>query len=853
MSEMQSATHTLTRRNFLKTTTAAAAASALGGGVLASCSPQQPAEDLAATGAEAPASESTFITSQCRSNCNNGCLHKIEVRDGKMVNITKDHFPTDSYTGICLRGQSNLYRTYSAERLMYPMKRKEGTERGAGEWERISWDQAIEEIGSKLKAVIDQYGPKAVLRDCLSGCLTLASGPLPLSNRMANALGCTVPDEVNDRNAMHGSYRVMGLNNFGNELTDMLNSSMIVVWGCNPIYSEMNTWHHIRLAQEKGAKVVVIDPVKSATAHKADQYIATKYPGADVALVLAMINHCIQNDYLKHDFVMYRTNAPFLVRRDNGAMMVREGSEGGSGPTVLGVNGLPVVGSKTYPEQDYYVISAKTGEAVLWGDLAEGEEPALEGVITVNGVECDTVFTLMKDYFAQFSFEEASDQLGADVDTLRTFAEEFCTIGSVTCNVPFGIDHYQNGYLFYQALCILLGLTGNYGGEYGRDGGGLTGMLWPANPLRMVAVVDDAEPIQEIPQFELYNVFRDQKYKGENYPLRAIISAASNSMSNYAEQNRWFEDIFPNLDLWVVMDNAWTDTARHADYVLPASFWYEVEDLRTSQNLPYLTICRQVVDPLYESKPDCQIISLIMNAIDPKYSESFPVNWTPKDWVDYALDNDAARESNVTRTELEEKTAIRVIGKDENAAVQKGDPEDAFPINHGRLTLYWEDPVPRFLYNQEFTEEEIAKQHFPYFREPGEVGRSNPLREKYPLAFMQLHERFRTHTQYNAAANLLELCPEPYIRISDGAAKVRGIKDGDTVEVFNDRGRVVVKAMIDNSFPDTVVSLPKGWQRDQFIEGGYSELTTSELDPWGVGGAFYDVLCEVRLWEGKEE
>lgn len=78
----------------------------------------------------------------CSANCFQACMLNAHVRDGKVVKMSRGDYPEEIYSGCCLRGLSIPERTYSDNRLKYPLKRVEGTDRGAGEWERISWDQA---------------------------------------------------------------------------------------------------------------------------------------------------------------------------------------------------------------------------------------------------------------------------------------------------------------------------------------------------------------------------------------------------------------------------------------------------------------------------------------------------------------------------------------------------------------------------------------------------------------------------------------------------------------------------------------------------------------------------------------
>ncbi len=143
-----SSTSKLTRRSFLKaagaTSLGAAAAGSLGfgGGALAALAQE-----------EAVPENEEIVSTICSANCFQACMLNAHVRDGKVVKMSRGDYPEEIYSGCCLRGLSIPERTYSDNRLKYPLKRVEGTERGAGEWERISWDQAIDEITTQLKAI----------------------------------------------------------------------------------------------------------------------------------------------------------------------------------------------------------------------------------------------------------------------------------------------------------------------------------------------------------------------------------------------------------------------------------------------------------------------------------------------------------------------------------------------------------------------------------------------------------------------------------------------------------------------------------------------------------------------------
>ncbi|MFR1167265.1 molybdopterin dinucleotide binding domain-containing protein [uncultured Adlercreutzia sp.] len=94
-----------------------------------------------------------------------------------------------------------------------------------------------------------------------------------------------------------------------------------------------------------------------------------------------------------------------------------------------------------------------------------------------------------------------------------------------------------------------------------------------------------------------------------------------------------------------------------------------------------------------------------------------------------------------------------------------------------------------------------------------------------------------------------EIDKEPLLHISRPDADNRGIASGDVVEVFNDRGRCVVKAVVDDALPEALCYIPKGWQRSQFIEGGYQELTANRADACAGSYVYYDTAVEVKKVE----
>ena len=149
-------------RSFSRRSFVTGAAALTGAGLLAACSPQsQPEqgaegeEGLAGTGGN-----EEIYAGACDGNCAGGCYLNIHVRDGKIVRTSARELPDPAYTRICSKGLSQVGRVYSSNRLLYPMKRV--GERGSNDFERISWDEALDFIATKWKEITDQYGPGAM-------------------------------------------------------------------------------------------------------------------------------------------------------------------------------------------------------------------------------------------------------------------------------------------------------------------------------------------------------------------------------------------------------------------------------------------------------------------------------------------------------------------------------------------------------------------------------------------------------------------------------------------------------------------------------------------------------------------
>ena len=223
------------RRSFIKGAAALTAA-----GALAGCTPKTNDKDK--VDPEAPVSSDELFSGTCRGNCGGGCFLNVHVRDGQVVRTSARDMPDPQYNRICTKGLTHVGRMYGANRVLYPMKRVGA--RGSGDFERISWDEALDTIAEKWKGYTEQYGPTAIMFFLGSGNYAALSGScnsVGAYQRFVNVMGCSYCSLDVDAAVGFGSSRATGGIDLANELTDRKNAKTQIIWGNNPTISLMHT------------------------------------------------------------------------------------------------------------------------------------------------------------------------------------------------------------------------------------------------------------------------------------------------------------------------------------------------------------------------------------------------------------------------------------------------------------------------------------------------------------------------------------------------------------------------------------------------------------------------------------
>ncbi len=223
----------------------------------------------------------------------------FEVENGKLTGVrgNKDHPMTRG--GLCVKLKDYEKRHYHPDRLLHPMRRT--GPKGSKEFERISWDEALDEIITRWQAIIEEHGAQAIIPYSYLGHQGLVHG-LNGGDAFFAKLGATVCERTFCGEGSATAWALTHGPSGGVDPESFVHSKYIIIWGCNSVSTNLHHWHFVEDARKKGAKVIVIDPYKSRTAKQADWHISVR-PGTDGALAMAMINTIIEEGLGDQDYI----------------------------------------------------------------------------------------------------------------------------------------------------------------------------------------------------------------------------------------------------------------------------------------------------------------------------------------------------------------------------------------------------------------------------------------------------------------------------------------------------------------------------------------------------------------------
>ena len=825
----------LNRRTFIKGVGAITVASALGFG---------PRPEAVASTGEVPAGEGEkTVHAVCTVNCTSRCHLQGTVRDGKLVRVEPGDMPgRPGYANACLRSMSYIQRLQDENaRVMYPMKRT--SERGSGEFERISWDEAIDLIAEKLNAVTAE-DPKAASFYSFTGDLGKLSWEAP--TRYAACLGATTWDIegiMGDHGASMGMTMVFGTHRGAHDSRDYLNSKLLLVWGRNVADTHTSELRDYVAAHKNGTKIIVIDPRQCSTAAIADEWIPIK-PQTDPALALGMMNWIISNDLHAKDKLVEESVAPYLIREDNGMylrmvdgrVVESSGSDAvdetsiGTAPAAQGEAGAGAGTYVIWDEATNSAVAAPDAAAIKAGEVT----PALSGTFTVDGIECRTAFDHLVDGCAEYTPERTGEICGIEPEVVERLAREYIEAQPAGIRMGQGMQRVYHSYSPFRTvatLAMVAGYIGVPGGGASHAGGtatnkpvaGYTGPVYGFTDWS-----DTGKQANLIPSSKVYSAAVNH----DPVPINFLWIANSNFINMSPDSNRIINEVLPAIDFIVTADPWWTWTAKYSDVVLPACTYWEHWDL--IDRSPWAMFNQPAITPMGESKSDVEIMTMLAqktgvgqywDKTDEEWIRQFVGTDHPA-WADLDWDRDVVGQGIYGRSDAIYDPAI---------VYENG---EGYQTDTGKFEFYTESML-------EFDDE------VPTWKPPAEDPREGELAQKYPLVYIQYHDRLNVHTQHILNPALEVVQDEPLLQMNSVDAEARGLAHDDVVRVFNDRGEMKIRLFVTDGIIPGTVATQSGWTPDYFIEGCYQNLTHHTIcdaeEAYSMtNSAFYDVLVQVE-------
>ena len=240
----------------------------------------------------------TIVRGACPHDCPDTCAMLVTVEDGVATAVRGDPDHPTTAGVLCTKVARYTERTYHPDRLVYPQKRV--GKKGEGRFERISWEEAIATIAARLGDIAAR-DPQAILPYSYGGTCGLVQGEA-MAQRFFHRLGASFLDRTICATAGSAGYKYTVGASIGTDLEQVQHARLILIWGSNPVVSNLHFWTRAQEAKRAGARLIAIDPYRSQTAEKCHQHIAL-LPGSDSALVLGMMHVLIKEQLIDEDYI----------------------------------------------------------------------------------------------------------------------------------------------------------------------------------------------------------------------------------------------------------------------------------------------------------------------------------------------------------------------------------------------------------------------------------------------------------------------------------------------------------------------------------------------------------------------
>ncbi len=728
-----------------------------------------------------------IINTGCCHDCGGRCVLRAHVKDGKIIRFETDN-TEETTLRACMRGRAYRQRVYSENRLKNPLRRI--GERGEGKFEEISWDEAFDEVASKLIEIKEKYGNSSILLMAGAGNQGMLHGVVPVGLMLNQFGGYTrFWGAPSYEGALFASMATYGTIKTGNAREDILNTKLIIMWGWNPanLIWDPETRVILAKAREKGIRIVAIDPVfTDSAAIFAHQWIPIR-PGTDAAMLIAMAYVIITENLQDQAFI-----DKYTVGFDKYKEYVL-GHEDGIPKTPEWAETITKVPAKIIANLAREYANNKPAALVVgWGPArtAIGEQysragnvlTAITGNIGING-------GYASGFMRAYSSRETIMSRGRKKKKEDPIVEKKERPKPRAQDNPVDTGAPPRKYSLYKL----------------RGG---------TNPASTRVHIND-----------LYNLILEGRDGGYPADIKMAYVIATNRLNQYCNINKGIEAL-KSLEFIVVHEQFMTPTAKFADIVFPVNTFMERNDVAVPWlGSPYYIYLNKAIDSLYNSKSDLEICQELSKRLGLKVD----LLNLPEDQILRLL---TAPRRDIKSYNKMKKDGYYKVKVTEPFIAFREQIEDLennpFPTLSGKIEIYCEHiaelnhplmpPIPKYLSHDE---------HY-----------DSPKAEKYPLQLLTPHNKRRTHSSLHHMPWLEEIEPHS-VWMSSADASHRRIKNGDLVDVYNDRGRIRIPANVtERIIPGTVCVYQGAWynpNKDGVDIGGCGNTLTN--DSYSPGGA----------------
>ncbi|HEY3305328.1 MAG TPA: molybdopterin-dependent oxidoreductase [Candidatus Binatia bacterium] len=760
--------------------------------------------------------------------CTAHCATITTVENGRVVRLDPDH--DHPHGGVmCIKGKAAPELLYHHDRLDYPLRRTRPKGDPDPGWQRVGWNEALDDIAKRLLKIREQHGARAValVKGTKSG--TSLDDAERWLGRLLYSFGS--PNWVSTTHVCNW-HRDTGFSyTFGTNLPTpyLEKSGAFLLWGHNPSSTSLILAHDIVAARARGMKIVAVDPRRVGIAGQADILLQVR-PGSDGALALALIHAVLEEGWYDADFVRKWTNGTFLLRRDSGEILT---------------------------EADISASGAR-GRYVMWDEISDGPvlyDPASgisekdrlrpllfaeKSVRGENGAEipCETVLQALARTAARYTPERAAPITRVPAEKVWQAALLLAHNRPLSMYMWNGVGQHTNATQTSRAIAVLYALLG----DIDQPGGNV---VFPKPKLN---VVDGKEFLPKdaaaeriglaqkplgppakpgnCAAYDIFTAILDEK----PYAVKALLNFGSNTVMSTGDSRRARAALCA-LEFSVATDLFMTPTAALCDYALPAASFLETSNLSNGfehrrQGKLHLQYRPAVVPPLGERRSDTWIVFELAKRLG--LAGRF---WNGDIEAGYVHE---LSPTGISLDQLKNSpggVTVPIAPRyQKHAELSENGKFRGFATPSGKVELY----SHRFA--------EYGYPPLPDYQEPAMSPASRPdIAGDFPLVLTNAKFTTFIHSQLRALPALRKSSPEPTAELHPETAATYGVKNKDWMIVESPRGAIRVRAHVTDRIIPGVVCCQHGWWQE------CRSLDRPGYDPYADNGANPSVLVGTEL------